>query len=232
MKTKFSHKINKLNNNANITISKFNNKRVIYFFNIINENNMEDVICKIGYTEDIQQRISDIESKYKVKLILIAIKKINYLRDEKHLHQVLRTFYPHLVVNKVNNIPTKEMYYFNDILLEEFEKYNETCDKKYEYKYLIKKEKTEQLKLKLKIEKEKTEQLKLKLKIEKEKTKQIKNNVDFEKEKTNFEKEKTKQSKNKKDIKLLKIYQTLLNNDNLSNKDKKNIMKEIKKISS
>ena len=46
---------------------------------------------------------------------------------------------------RLNKKSTKEMYIYNDILMEEFENYEIIDDKKYEYK--IEKEKTKQIQI-------------------------------------------------------------------------------------
>jgi len=133
------------------------------------------IICKPGFTENIDQRKHDLENKYRIELILISIKKVNFLREEKQFHTKLKTYYPHLVINKLNGVATNEMYVFNEILLDEFNNYEIGSDKKYEYK--IEKEKTKQKQIELKIREEE-------LKIKEEETKQIKLQIEYEKPKS------------------------------------------------
>src|SRR5580692_4610360 len=135
---------------------------------------------------------------WKINLILVGVKEIYLEHEEKQLHAVLKICYPHLVIKKkVNGVVTKEMYKFNYILWEEFQRYVPRTGKEH-LKLMIEKEKTKQIEIqeteRTKQEKEKTKQIEIqktkKNKQEKKKTKQIEIQ---ETERTKQEKEKTKQ---------------------------------------
>ena len=136
--------INELIKEVRIASSKYHMEKVLYFFIVNNNIDMKNdyVLCKIGYTEDIDKRKKELEKRYGVTLTLINIKKVEFLRTENQFHKKIRSLYPHLQIERLNDVTTKETYIYNDILLDEFDHYH--VDKKYEYK--IEKEKTKQSK--------------------------------------------------------------------------------------
>ncbi len=178
--SKKKHKkiFNDLIKNTKIDITNFVKRRILYFFLIINMCDDGYYMSKIGFSEDIATRKKDLKKEYGTDLFLFAIKDINMKRDELHFHEMLRSFYPHLVIKKINGVSTTEAYYYSDILLEHFNLYDGSCDKKYEYMIEVEKTKQEIEKTKQTKEVEKTKQVKIKevekTKLEVEKTRQIK----------------------------------------------------------
>jgi hypothetical protein len=150
---------NKINDllSRKINISKFNKISVIYFFIINNKNMNNCFICKIGFTENITNRIETLQNSYPgYKFHLIDLKEIDQQNSERQFNYNMRTTYPHLVIHKLEDINkiVREIYYFNDILLAEFNNYDVNNNLKYEY--LMEVEKTKQNKEKTKQDQEKT----------------------------------------------------------------------------
>ena len=139
--------INNLKSNNKIITSYYSMKLVMYFFIIENtldkENNI--VQCKIGFSDNVAQRKGQLEKHYGVNLSLVNIKEIAIPMYERIFHNKLKAIYPHMVVKKLNDKVTKEMYNFHPILIEEFNQFEAGNERFYEYH--TEKEKTKQVEL-------------------------------------------------------------------------------------
>lgn len=102
-----------LNKGKTINLKNYKNRSVLYMFIIDSKiNNYENnIICKIGFTENIVKRKRQLEIEYKCKLYLIDIIKIKSLSYERSFHKYLKIKYSSLVVDTlINNIKRNELY--------------------------------------------------------------------------------------------------------------------------
>jgi hypothetical protein len=106
-----------------IHLTSYLNDHVMYFFitNILNPDN--HVICKIGYTSNINKRIGTLSNEYGgTNFHLIGLKKIKNISDEENFHYMLKHRYPQLMYNGaiVKSVHKEELYIFDKCLWEEF----------------------------------------------------------------------------------------------------------------
>jgi len=88
----------------------------MYFFIITLEDpqNLNRILCKIGYSCDLLKRIVSLQNEYKCKFYLIGLKLVHSVQDEKEFHNLLKKKYPELSVDlKINNIDKDESYVFD-----------------------------------------------------------------------------------------------------------------------
>lgn len=106
-----------------IHLSSYIGDHVLYFFitNILSSD--DHVICKIGYTSNINKRIESLTDEYEgSKFHLIGIKRIRNVSDEKDFHSMIKHRYKQLVYNDITIKSTHkdELYIFDKCLWEEF----------------------------------------------------------------------------------------------------------------
>ena len=106
-----------------IHLSSYIGDHVLYFFitNILSSD--DHVICKIGYTSNINKRIESLTDEYEgSKFHLIGIKRIRNVSDEKDFHSMIKHRYKQLVCNDITIKSTHkdELYMFDKCLWEEF----------------------------------------------------------------------------------------------------------------
>ena len=150
-----------------ISLSKYFNNHVLYAF--ITDIDKDKCTIKFGYTYDLASRPDSLQTEYKATFYLIGAKIIAAEKDEKTFHKILKKNYPNLIYNhKINKTNKKELYYFEPVLMEEFEKFESSVLPKEVCELLIEREKTNQCKTNLLIKKEKSHQCDTNLLIKKE----------------------------------------------------------------
>lgn len=107
----------------NIRLSSYANEHVLYFFitNILSD--IDNVICKIGYTSNINKRIHSLVNEYDGTMFhLIGVKRIRNVSDEENFHSLLKQRYSQLVYNDITIKTTHkdELYIFDKCIWEEF----------------------------------------------------------------------------------------------------------------
>jgi len=134
---------------SQLVISKFINKHVIYLILLDYKTSTKQILCKIGYTKNFNERDSSLCTEYKCNNKLVCIREVNDVTDEQNLHDTIQKNYPNLVFNiQLKKISKQEIYIMHPKIIDEF------------YGANI------QLRNQLYIEKEKTKQMK-------ERTKQL-----------------------------------------------------------
>lgn len=109
---------------------KYLNKPVLYFFitTLKDPTGLNRILCKIGESGDILDRINSIKYEYKCKFYLIGLKLINRSQDEKEFHKLLKSKYPELFVKiKIGGHDKDESYVFDTDL---YKSYLEFPDKR------------------------------------------------------------------------------------------------------
>lgn len=162
-----------------ITLSEYNHHHVLYAF--ITNIDKKRFIVKFGYTNDIVTRCGTLESEYKAKFYLIGIKIIASEQDEKEFHKILKKVYPSLIYNhSIKGINKKELYHFDNRLMEEHKKFesNGMSDEYWKYKTAdttlsVEKEKNEQLMKEIELTRMKTKQTEAEIKLSETKRREI-----------------------------------------------------------
>jgi hypothetical protein len=190
------------------------NKHVMYFLltNLSGKNDKYYVI-KIGYSNNVFKRITEIEYELGILCYPLYIKEIEAEYNEKFFHNSLVKKYPNYVYEE-KGFPKKkdknvlEFYYGNIQIFQLFVSFVENiiCDK----------DKMEIEKTKQEIERTKQKEIDKEIEIEKTKQQKIDKEIEIEKTKQEIEKEKTKQQK-------IEFY-TLLLNKNLSSDERKQLI--------
>jgi hypothetical protein len=106
--------------------NKYIKKHLMYFFvTTINDPQSKNrIICKIGYTYDLIERIKSLQNEYKSKFYLLNLKIIDSMQDEKKFHTYLKTKFPFLPLEyKIGNTYKDETYVFDIALYNEFNTY-------------------------------------------------------------------------------------------------------------
>ena len=99
-----------------VNILKYHNIHIMYFciVALTDPDNKNRILCKIGYTCDIIERIKTLSNEYKTTIYMLCLKTITKEQDEKEFHKIIRTKYPELIVNiKINNTEKTEIYIFD-----------------------------------------------------------------------------------------------------------------------
>lgn len=105
---------------------KYCEMHVMYFFVITLSDPSEQnrILCKIGYTADIIERIKSLEYEYKCRVYLLGMKTVKREQDEKQFHTELKRKYPEYIVNiKINKHEKDEVYVFDKNLYKSFIEY-------------------------------------------------------------------------------------------------------------
>lgn len=113
-----------------INWNKYSKRNVIYFFvtTLQDPNGLNRILCKVGFSSDIVERIKSLRNEYKSKFYLIGLKLVNRSQDEKEFHTLLKTQFPELVVKmKIDNHDKDEIYVFDIYLYNVFISYIETA---------------------------------------------------------------------------------------------------------
>jgi hypothetical protein len=107
---------------------KYLDKHVMYFFVITLEDpdGKNRILCKVGYSSDLIDRLKGLGNEYNCKLYLIGLKVVNREGDEKEFHNYLKRKYPELVVNmKIGKHNKDEIYVFDIELYKDFLNYRD-----------------------------------------------------------------------------------------------------------
>lgn len=133
-------KIKKLLKKGNpIDFYDYENEHVLYFYATSIKNLHDDrLICKFGYTSDIIARNKSLKkTDYKSEMIIVGIKRIGGVGDEKRFHATIKEHYPDLhypckiLKGKTNpKIEEKtELYYYDSKLEALFNKWKPRKDR-------------------------------------------------------------------------------------------------------
>jgi len=117
-----------IQNFKKVNIGKYHKLHIMYLciITFVDPLRLNRIICKIGYTCDIIDRICSLKNEYKCKCYLIALKTIVNIKDELEFHKLLRTMYPELIVNsKINDTDKTELYVFDSNLYSTFLSYKD-----------------------------------------------------------------------------------------------------------
>jgi hypothetical protein len=110
--------------------NKYSKRNVIYFFvtTLQDPNGLNRILCKVGFSSDIVERIKSLKHEYKSKFYLIGLKLVNRSQDEKEFHTLLKIQFPELAVKlKIDNHDKDEIYVFDIYLYNIFISYVETA---------------------------------------------------------------------------------------------------------
>jgi hypothetical protein len=105
---------------------KYMDKPVMYFFisTLKDPEGINRILCKIGETGDILDRIKSIKYEYKCKFYLIGLKLINRQQDEKQFHKLLKSKHKEMVVKlKIGVHDKDETYVFDTELYKTYLEY-------------------------------------------------------------------------------------------------------------
>ena len=109
-----------------VSICKYHKMHVMYFFIITlsDPSNLNRIICKIGYTCDIAERIRTLKIEFGCNAYLMGLKTINNMNDETDFHKLLKLRFPELIVKmKINGTEKTEAYVFDYKLYNEYLSY-------------------------------------------------------------------------------------------------------------
>jgi len=108
-----------------INFMDYHNKNCIYMFHTTIKSDTDQPILKIGFTNNLFDRIKSLEKHYRATFRLIKIKLLDRLSDEKLFHKMIRLKYGDEFVYDGIFKKTRgtELYYYDERLLNEFDKY-------------------------------------------------------------------------------------------------------------
>jgi len=115
-------KLHQLINQMTYTsLTPFLGQSVLYAFVLALKRSHRYVIVKFGWTDDLLQRIKDLQSSFACNLYLIGLKKIRKESIEKQFHKTLKMKFP----NNIEDIDTRgkntvESYKFDMLMMTEF----------------------------------------------------------------------------------------------------------------
>jgi hypothetical protein len=200
---------NKKMKESQYNLMEYIDKHVMYL--LLTDIEIEGVnqyyfIIKIGYSNNIANRLKELKTKFGITCYPICIKEIPAISTEKKFHAYMATYKP-LYDYKENKFPkkvtqqkTREFYYGTEELYNFFVSYvdNIICD--YKYKMEIEKTKQDIEKTKQDIEKTKQKEIDERIDIEKTKQKQI------EKDTKQIEKDTKQIEKDTKKMEITKLF--------------------------
>ena len=105
-----------------IDFIEFNNVNCMYFFVTTIASDREEPVVKIGFTNNLFERIKSLEKHYDAKFKLIAVNHLDRLSDEKLFHKMILLKYGDQFVYNGRKGAT-ELYYYDGRLLNEFYEY-------------------------------------------------------------------------------------------------------------
>ncbi len=112
----------------NTNWTKYYKKNVMYLFvtTLDDPNNLNRILCKIGFTSDLIGRFRGLEYEYKCKFHLIGVKLVERVQDEKEFHTQIKIQYPDLSVKmKIDSHDKDEIYVFDINLYKLFLEYKD-----------------------------------------------------------------------------------------------------------
>jgi len=105
-----------------IDFIEFNNVNCMYFFVTTIKSDRNVPVVKVGFTNNLFERIKSLEKQYEAKFQLIAVNHLDRLSDEKLFHKMLKLKYGDQFVYKGRKGAT-ELYYYDHRLINEFYEY-------------------------------------------------------------------------------------------------------------
>ena len=119
-----------IRNGSHVTLTEFINKNVIYLVLIAINNSNNFIIIKIGFTDNITDRLRTLKLEYKADVTLLAARYVNTRSEEEHLHRLLHIKYPECVFNyAINGKNKNELYVLSQNIVNEFSKINPVLNK-------------------------------------------------------------------------------------------------------
>ena len=98
----------------------------MYFFVTTLKDAHNRILCKIGYTCNLPNRIKALKQEYKCEFYLIGLKLVEGEHEEKDFHSMIQQFkqeiYNRITIDGKNK---DEIYIFDRMLLSEFDSYKE-----------------------------------------------------------------------------------------------------------
>ena len=109
-----------------INYFNFHNKNVIYMFHTTIKSNRGVPVLKIGFTNNLFERIKSLEKHYDAKFKLINVKECDRLSDEKLFHKMILLKYgdEFTFTGTFKKTRSTELYYYDERLLNEFEDFD------------------------------------------------------------------------------------------------------------
>ena len=109
-------------------LSKIHNKHILYFCIIKLDTAPNDVLIKIGYTDDIVAQLKKLTDEYCNEAFFISGKIIHCKNDKNEFQHLLELRYPHLVDAYTIKSHKPSIFKFSPILLEEYINYLNDCN--------------------------------------------------------------------------------------------------------
>jgi hypothetical protein len=109
-----------------INLKQYDKQPILYMFIIdkIIDNYEHEVICKIGFSQNIIKRYRRLINEYKCNFYLIDCIKVDSIMIEHQIHNHLKTIYPQLSIDvTIMNIKRKEIYIISPNIHYELYKY-------------------------------------------------------------------------------------------------------------
>jgi len=119
------HVIECINECKKVGMTKFNKKSVLYMFVLANVVGCSKLLCKIGYSSNIQQRKKDLEKSYGCKLHLIGVRRIIRVEGEKQFHAKHKNMHVNIIINGVNR---REIYPLDETIEKAFWEFKEVVE--------------------------------------------------------------------------------------------------------
>lgn len=109
-----------------INYFNFHNKNVIYMFHTTIKSNRNVPVIKIGFTNNLFERIKSLEKHYDAKFKLINVKLCDRISDEKLFHKMILLKYgdEFTFTGKFKKTRSTELYYYDERLLNEFDDFD------------------------------------------------------------------------------------------------------------
>lgn len=109
-----------------INYFNYHNKNVIYMFHTTIKSNRGVPVLKIGFTNNLFERIKSLEKHYDAKFKLINVKECDRLSDEKLFHKMILLKYgdEFTYTGIFKKTRSTELYYYDERLLNEFEDFD------------------------------------------------------------------------------------------------------------
>ena len=106
------------------SLSKYIGRHVLYIFIVRLPTGHNNIIIKIGYTEDIIDRLTTLVYEYKCGFYFLKIKLLSGKKDESNFHKLIKKKYPDLIEQHTIRSKDKiELYKLNQVLIDEFDAY-------------------------------------------------------------------------------------------------------------
>ena len=109
-----------------INYMEFHNRNCIYMFHTTIKSKRDVPVIKIGFTNNLFERIKSLEKHYDAKFKLIGVKLCDRLSDEKLFHKMILLKYgdQFTYTGTFKKTRSTELYYYDERLLDEFENFD------------------------------------------------------------------------------------------------------------